>query len=1128
MSRIPRALPALIVLVLFLLPPAATAEPDEGFVFPRATYHTYASMVAELQALQANHPDMVRMESIGKTYEGRDIWAVKLSDDVTTNDTAEPDILIDGGIHAREIMGVEVPLYVLNYLINNYGINETCTKYVNTREIWFVPMDNPDGHVYVEGNNDWRKNRRPTGGGNIGVDLNRNFGYMFGTDGATSPNPWDETYHGPYPFSENETIALRDLGLRQRFATQLSFHSYSELVLYPWGYTTTNCPDNAEFVTMANAMAAFNGYTPMQASDLYVAHGGSEDWFYANTSARSFVIEVDQQFYPPESQIDSTCNLNREPALYLVGYPTASIIDGGIWAITAPLNGTLVDPDKVLNVTAKVMNYGTSETDIPVDMEITSVEGYLYTNSTSVHLRAGQVSDAKIAWTPPMPGYENYTVKVRSNLSGDNYAWNNEKCASFRMKTKYGAALNVTNTTRNVFPSQSVNYSLHVTSLSNRGDDILLVKTGTHLDWAQLPASIHLAPAAQGDLEMMVSVPRDATPGDSAVVSIRASSSTGQGSSGLVTTTTYVLNPAPSAEAGDDIIANVTVAVSLDGTRSTTPAGAITKYSWDFGDGNKSEGAKVTHAYEKRGKYLVNLTVSNDLGWTSSDTLNVTVLQFFKVGLSVDRTSVLAYPGQRESVNLTLLNEGNGRDTIALTLVTPGWNASLDSQTWPMAPGGTMTYMFSFTPPGDELFNSSFRFLVNASSVEYPYARKELSFTATVGAVHDLNLSVPGKGLQADPGGAATLYATWSNRGNIDEKPTLASSDVPEGWTVSFSPDKFTLGPGNTTKVKVTATVPAGALFDWYHFKVNDQKVDVTVNARYALDASVATPVLSIKQGESGAFTLNITNRANARDSFTVLVTGLPEGVTSDQYMPASLLAPGANGTLTIALKVAKGAPPGRYNLNILVASGNSTNSSKTLPVQVEVVKVTTGGVFGDSSNFFTSPLFIIIMIIIIAAAVGGGVYAATRKKRPPQAPPDAQRLDEAPQPPSQPTSYEALYGKPPAAPMAAPVAAGAGPAPPEAVPLPPGAAGGNVPVAEAAPAEPIAAASTPELSAAAAAATATVGPAPAAPAEVLCLWCFKPFKQGEAPRACGSCGAQLHEECAKAAGKCSKCGNAL
>jgi murein tripeptide amidase MpaA len=215
-----RALAAVGLLLLLgtALQPGASASPEENapaaLFGPRSDYHTFASMVSELGALVSAHPDLLKMESIGKTYEGRDLWAVKLSDDVSTNDSSELDVLIFGGIHAREWMGVEVPMYVLNYMLDGYGNNETLTKYVNTKETWFVPMINPDGHVYTEQTGDWRKNRRPTTGGNIGVDLNRNWGYMFGVDGSTSDNPASEVYHGPYPFSENETMALRDLAGR--------------------------------------------------------------------------------------------------------------------------------------------------------------------------------------------------------------------------------------------------------------------------------------------------------------------------------------------------------------------------------------------------------------------------------------------------------------------------------------------------------------------------------------------------------------------------------------------------------------------------------------------------------------------------------------------------------------------------------------------------------------------------------------------------------------------------------------------------------------------------------------------------------------------------------------------------
>jgi carboxypeptidase T len=316
MRRLTAAL-ALLLLVGTLWQPCveASGAPAENAPIalfgPRSDYHTYASMVTELQGLVSAHPDLVKMESIGKTYEGRDIWAVKVSDEVSTNDSSEPDVLIFGGIHAREVMGPEVAMHVLNYLLDGYGKNETLTKFVNTKETWFVPMINPDGHVYVEGGNDWRKNRRPTTGGNIGVDLNRNWGYMFGVDASTSADPASEVYHGPYPFSENETIALRDLALRQQFATSLSFHSYGELILYPWGYTSTHAPDYNELSSMAATMAAWNGYTDEQSCTLYPTHGDSDDWLYANVSALPFTIELDTDFYPPASQIDITCQIGR-------------------------------------------------------------------------------------------------------------------------------------------------------------------------------------------------------------------------------------------------------------------------------------------------------------------------------------------------------------------------------------------------------------------------------------------------------------------------------------------------------------------------------------------------------------------------------------------------------------------------------------------------------------------------------------------------------------------------------------------------------------------------------------------------------------------------------------------------
>src|SRR4029077_20760049 len=113
--------------------------------FPAADsgYHTYPEVVADIQTVAAAHPDIVSLFSIGKTYQGRDIWAAKISDNVAT-DEAEPEVLLDGGHHAREHLTVEQALYLLHLLADNYGTDPQITNLVNSREIWIIFAVNPD------------------------------------------------------------------------------------------------------------------------------------------------------------------------------------------------------------------------------------------------------------------------------------------------------------------------------------------------------------------------------------------------------------------------------------------------------------------------------------------------------------------------------------------------------------------------------------------------------------------------------------------------------------------------------------------------------------------------------------------------------------------------------------------------------------------------------------------------------------------------------------------------------------------------------------------------------------------------------------------------------------------------
>jgi carboxypeptidase T len=315
-------------------PPLAPAALTADFPAGWEGFHTYAEMSADIAAVAAAHPDIVSEFSIGKSYQGRDLWAVKISDNVGV-DEDEPEVLFDGLHHAREHMALEMTLAIMHWLVNGYGTDATITRLVNTREIWIVFNVNPDGGEYdIAGGkyHYWRKNRQPTPGStSIGTDLNRNYDNHWGCCGGASANPASNLFRGAKAFSAPETRALsgfinsRVIGGRQQIRTAITFHTSGRLILWAYGYARTDIPpdmtvaDHAVLVAMARHMGSLNGYKPEQASDLYIDSGTERDWEYGRHRIFAYTFELTAGGqYPDDSQIGPETLRNKSSILYLI------------------------------------------------------------------------------------------------------------------------------------------------------------------------------------------------------------------------------------------------------------------------------------------------------------------------------------------------------------------------------------------------------------------------------------------------------------------------------------------------------------------------------------------------------------------------------------------------------------------------------------------------------------------------------------------------------------------------------------------------------------------------------------------------------------------------------------------
>lgn len=299
-------------------------------------YHTYDEATKEIDALVAKHPDILSKQVIGTSHEGRDLLALKLSKNVT-KDEQEPEVLFTAHQHAREHLTVEMSLYLLNEFTSKYGSDARITKMLDSREIWIIPDLNPDGGEYDIASGDfrsWRKNRQPNAGSSeVGTDLNRNWDFKWGCCDGSSTDPADETYRGPSAASAPEVQVVskfvkgRNVGGKQQITAAIDFHTYSELVLWPFGFTNDDTgpgmtqDEHDTFATIGKNMATTNGYTPEQSSDLYITDGAIDDWLWGDQRIFAYTFEMYPSsfgsggFYPKDSVIPKETSRNREAVL---------------------------------------------------------------------------------------------------------------------------------------------------------------------------------------------------------------------------------------------------------------------------------------------------------------------------------------------------------------------------------------------------------------------------------------------------------------------------------------------------------------------------------------------------------------------------------------------------------------------------------------------------------------------------------------------------------------------------------------------------------------------------------------------------------------------------------------------
>lgn len=288
---------------------AKPPTPDQWF----SEYRDLSTIHAHLEDLAALRPDLVRLETLGTSLQGRPLQALRIHRR-NGDGTPRHRMLIDGGLHAREWIAMMVTTCVADRLVRGYDVDPRLRRFVDEVELVVLPVANPDGYVHSwTRDRYWRKNRRDT----HGVDLNRNFGLAWGGDGS-SDKPASQVYRGTAPFSEPETAAIRALMDAERFDAHVDFHSYGQLLLHPWSYTRQRARDHQRLSTLAQAMGdairSQHGerYRLIAGASLYPAAGTLMDWAHGVHDVASFVIELRPRggsgFVLPPEQIMPTCD----------------------------------------------------------------------------------------------------------------------------------------------------------------------------------------------------------------------------------------------------------------------------------------------------------------------------------------------------------------------------------------------------------------------------------------------------------------------------------------------------------------------------------------------------------------------------------------------------------------------------------------------------------------------------------------------------------------------------------------------------------------------------------------------------------------------------------------------------
>ena|GEM_PF-1617881 len=399
-------------------------------------YHTYSETYNEILDACTTYPSLVKVDTIGYSLEENPIWAVKISDTVEV-DEDETEVFFNSLTHAREPLGLEVVLEFMHQVLEGYGIDSEITEMVDETEIWLVPIINPDGYLYNEATNPggggmWRKNRRFYSlDDTCGVDLNRNFGLLWGYDDiGSSTDPDDPDYRGTGPFSEPETQAVKDFVNAHDFVIVINFHSLDQGYLRPWDFNRDYVnPDTPVWDPMLDSLSSFFSYTmETNQESFYDFNGGASDWMYGEqyTKRKAFAIVAElfhTDWLPDTSTVmDTVVVHNIESMKFAVRLaqclekrPTRSLATS---FTHFSYSAMLCDSTEDTTATVSFKNVGNEDIDISTNMinHDTGYDWFSLENVDTTVQPQGEVSLQVLFWADSLLGQIQSNATLHADL----------------------------------------------------------------------------------------------------------------------------------------------------------------------------------------------------------------------------------------------------------------------------------------------------------------------------------------------------------------------------------------------------------------------------------------------------------------------------------------------------------------------------------------------------------------------------------------------------------------------------------------------------------------------------------------------------------------------------------------